>query len=192
MLLASPFKGHPMSPDYQIITQDLCLRLIENSESDQFAQLVRTSPQLHKWVDWCHADFSLEESERFLLATRLNWVKADSYGFGVFDRATDQLLGMVAINELYHTFNMASLGYWIGDIHHRKGIAKKALEALVEFCFAQLKVTRLEIVCDPDNVPSQRLVEACGATFEAEAANRYIFSGKPKTGLVYSIIPGAC
>lgn len=178
-----------MSPDYQIITPDLILRLISSDESTRLACCVAHSPSLHRWIDWCNEDFSLDDAERFILATRLNWVKGEAYGFGVFCRKTDTLVGLVAINELYHTFNMASIGYWIADEYQGKGFAKRAVNALAEFCFAQLKLTRIEIVCDPDNLPSQKLVEACGGEFEAEAKNRFIFDGKPKTGRVYSLIP---
>ncbi len=152
--------------------------------------LITQSPSLHDWVDWCREDFTLKEAERFILATRLNWVKAQAYGFGIFDRKHgNKLIGMVAINELYHTFNMASLGYWLGDEHQNQGYAKEALDALIEFCFSMLKLTRLEIVCDPDNLPSQKLAIACGAQFETMAKNRYLHHGIPKLGMVYSIVP---
>lgn len=178
-----------MTPDYQIITQTLTLRLITLEDTKPLFDCISHSPSLHRWVDWCHPDFSIDDTERFILATRLNWVKGDAYGFGVFSRKTDELLGMVAINELYHTFNMASIGYWISDAFQGQGIGKQAVNALIEFCFDMLKLSRVEIVCDPDNVPSQRLIESCGAQFECQAANRFIFDGKPKAGLVYSIIP---
>ncbi|WP_038172736.1 GNAT family N-acetyltransferase [Vibrio pacinii] len=178
-----------MSPDYQIITQQLTLRLIDAPESDKLQDCILASPSLHHWIDWCHCDFSSQEAERFLLATRLNWVKGDAYGFGVFCRTTDELIGMVAINELYHTFNMASIGYWIADKYQGKGLAKKAVNALIEFCFSQLKLTRIEVVCDPNNLASQKLIEACGGEFECQAKNRFIFAGKPQVGLVYSVIP---
>ncbi|KJY83035.1 ribosomal-protein-serine acetyltransferase [Vibrio galatheae] len=178
-----------MSPDYQIITQDLVLRLISSDECQDIQQCVIDSPSLHRWIDWCHAAFSLDDAERFVMATRLNWVKSEAYGFGVFCRTSNQLLGMVAINELYHTFNMASIGYWIADRHQGKGYANKAVSALAEFCFAQLKLTRIEVVCDPSNLPSQKLIESCGGVFEVKAKNRFIFNGQPKTGLVYSLIP---
>jgi len=178
-----------MSPDYQIITSEFVLRLVDAEESEALQQLVTRSPSLHQWVEWCHADFSVNEADRFILATRLNWVKSDAYGFGIFRRSDDALVGMVAINELYQTFNMASLGYWLADEYQHQGYARKALLALCEFCFDILKLTRLEIVCDPDNLASQKLVTACGAKFETLAANRFIFNGKPKQGAVYSIIP---
>ncbi|MDA0147845.1 GNAT family N-acetyltransferase [Vibrio sp. LaRot3] len=178
-----------MSPDYQIITPQFVLRLIGGECSEQLQTLVAQSPSLHQWIDWCHSDFSHSEAERFLLATRLNWVKSEAYGFGIFRRSDDKLIGMVAINELYQTFNMASIGYWIGDDYQKQGYAKQAVDALVEFCFDILKLTRVEIVCDPENQASQRLAIACGATFETLAANRFVFNGKPKQGAVYSIIP---
>lgn len=178
-----------MSPDYQIITQSLTLRLIDSDDCQQLKTCITRSASLHQWIDWCHSDFSHDDAERFILATRLNWVKSQAYGFGVFSRDSDSLVGMVAINELYHTFNMASIGYWIADDYQGKGYGAAAVNALVEFCFAQLKLTRIEIVCDPDNQPSQRLIERCGGVFEARAKNRFIYQGRPKEGLVYSILP---
>ncbi|MFA0325458.1 ribosomal-protein-serine acetyltransferase [Vibrio splendidus] len=178
-----------MSPDFQINTQNLSLKIIEASGAQEFSQLVKSSPSLLPWLDWCHSEFSIIEAEKFILATRLNWVKAEAFGFGIFERKSDKLVGMVAINELYHTFNMASLGYWVGDEFQRKGIAKEAIIALFEFCFALLKLTRLEIVCDTENLPSQKLIEKCGAERETIAKNRFIFNGKPKDGVVYSVLP---
>ncbi|MBW3694595.1 N-acetyltransferase [Vibrio sp. T187] len=178
-----------MSPDFQILTQRLALRIIEPEHAPEFTQLIKQSTSLYEWIDWCHSDYDIEEANKFILATRLNWVKAEAFGFGIFDRTSGKLLGMVAINELYHTFNMASLGYWVGDEYQRKGIAKEAMNALIEFSFAQLKLTRLEIVCDLDNLPSQHLIERCGGVKEALARNRFVFNGKPKDGVVFSIIP---
>ncbi|NNN90193.1 GNAT family N-acetyltransferase, partial [Vibrio sp. 2-2(9)] len=55
--------------------------------------------------------------------------------------------------------------------------------------FAKLSLTRLEIVCDPDNEASQALIESVGAQKEAIARNRFIFQGKPKDGVVFSLLP---
>ncbi|MGF1753277.1 GNAT family N-acetyltransferase [Vibrio makurazakiensis] len=178
-----------MSPDFQIISTNLALRVIQPEDANTFAQLIQHSPSLYPWVDWCHSDYTIDEASKFILATRLNWVKAEAFGFGVFHRKTNKFLGMVAINELYHTFNMASLGYWIGDEFQRQGYAKEAMIALFEFCFAQLKLTRLEIVCDPDNKPSQALIESCGGIKESLARNRFIFNGQSKDGIVFSVVP---
>ncbi|EIV8662912.1 GNAT family N-acetyltransferase [Vibrio parahaemolyticus] len=178
-----------MSPDFEIITPRLALRLIPADDAHSLQRLLSQSPSLHTWLDWCDAEVSLKDAQDFLLATRLNWVKTEAFGFGIYDRDSNTLLGMAAVNELYHTFNMASIGYWVADCYQRQGYAQEAIKALAEFCFAKLSLTRIEIVCDPDNNASQALIESVGAKKEAIARNRFIFHGKPKDGVVYSLLP---
>ena len=177
-----------MSPEFQIVTQSFILRLIKIDESVQLANCINQSPSLYPWIDWCHSNFSQQEAEAFVKATRLSWIKGDAYGFGVFSRDNSTLLGMVAINEIYHTFNMASIGYWIADKYQNNGFGINSVKALLEFCFSELSLTRVEVVCDPENSASQKLIVACGGIFETFARNRFIHNGKAKTGAVYSII----
>ncbi|MGR5235405.1 GNAT family N-acetyltransferase [Vibrio alfacsensis] len=178
-----------MSPDFEIITPRLALRLIPSEDAHSLQRLLARSPSLHQWLDWCDESITLKDTQDFLLATRLNWVKTDAFGFGIYEREHDILVGMAAVNELYHTFNMASIGYWVADRHQRKGYAQEAIRALAEFSFTTLNLTRVEIVCDPDNIASQALIESVGAKKEAIARNRFIFDGKPKDGVVYSLLP---
>jgi RimJ/RimL family protein N-acetyltransferase len=177
-----------MSPEFQIITRGFVLRLIKVDESQKLSHCINHSPSLYPWIDWCHSNFSQQEAEAFVKATRLSWIKGEAYGFGVFSRDNSVLLGMVAINEIYHTFNMASIGYWIADEHQKNGLGTNAVKALLEFCFAELSLTRVEVVCDPENNASQKLIISCGGVFETMARNRFIYNGKAKTGAVYSII----
>ncbi|PAS18896.1 ribosomal-protein-serine acetyltransferase, partial [Vibrio cholerae] len=44
-----------MTPDFQIVTQRLQLRLITADEAEELVQCIRQSQTLHQWVDWCHA-----------------------------------------------------------------------------------------------------------------------------------------
>lgn len=178
-----------MKPDFCIITQKLILKLPDKSEANSFSELISCSPSLYPWLDWAHNEFSFHEAEEFILANRLNWVKETSYGFGVYLSGANQLMGMVAITEFHRVANMASIGYWMGDDYQRLGYGKEALEALIEFCFAKLKLTRLEIVCDPDNKPSHIIARKCGAVEECLAKNRFVFNGMPRKGLVFSITP---
>ncbi|MGF1696078.1 GNAT family N-acetyltransferase [Vibrio lamellibrachiae] len=178
-----------MTPQFTLSTPRLQLRLIEPDEAELFCSSITSSPSLHQWVDWCHSSFSKKDAERFILATRLNWVRGEAYGFGLFRHSDNQLIGMVAINELYHTFNMASLGYWVADEYQHQGYAKEATLAVIDFCFNLLRVTRLELVCDPLNLASHALANSCDAQQESLARNRFIYDGQPRDGLVFSLIP---
>ncbi|OEF23536.1 GNAT family N-acetyltransferase [Vibrio rumoiensis] len=178
-----------MTPDLQLHTPRLTLRLIQSNECAQLATLIQTSPSLYPWIDWCHHKFSVTDADDFVLHTRLNWVKNIAYGFGVFTKDNDELIGMAALTDQAFSFNMGTAGYWIGDTHQQQGYAKEATQAVIDFCFSQLKLTRIEFVCAPDNLASHNVALACGAKSEGLARNRYIFNAQPKDGLVFSIIP---
>lgn len=178
-----------MTPNFEIFTNRLHLRILTTNDSIEFSQQISASKSLYPWLDWCHAHFDNQEANEFIVANRLNWIKNTAYGFGVFDRQNDAFVGMVAINEIHLTSNMASIGYWVADNHQGLGYATEALKAIIEMSFAQLAFTRLEIICDPKNLLSHKVAQKCGAIEEGVARNRFLFSGKPKDGLVFSVIP---
>lgn len=178
-----------MTPDHTLLTTRLRLRMIHADESERFAYAIQSSPSLYPWLDWCHSAFTVEEAIDFLMHTRLNWLKNNAYGFGIYHQQTDDFIGMVALTDLSPSFNMGTIGYWICDQHQSNGYAKEALLALINFCFTELRLTRLECICDPDNTPSHHIALSCGAEKEGLARNRYLFDGKPKDGIVFSFIP---
>lgn len=178
-----------MTPDLEIITQRLRLRILHQEDSALFSKTVSYSTSLHTWMDWCNSEFDVEEAQDFIRANRLNWVKGTSYGFGIFGRDNDELLGMVALTEIHLISNSGSLGYWITDKVQQHGYAKEALNALINFSFEKLRLTRLEIICDPRNVPSHRVALSCGGLNEGIGRNRFIYFGHAKDGLVFSIVP---
>ncbi|WP_105903440.1 GNAT family N-acetyltransferase [Vibrio gangliei] len=178
-----------MTPDHRLVTPRLKLRMITADESAIFAQAIQSSPSLYPWLDWCHTGFSQDEASDFIMHTRLNWVKNTAYGFGIYTQKKGELIGMVALTDVALTFNMGTIGYWICDQFQHKGYGKEATLALIDFCFSTLQLTRLECICDPDNVDSHYLAESCGGLKEGLARNRYLYDGKPKDGIVYSFIP---
>lgn len=178
-----------ISVDDSIHTSRLELRLINNDHLNEFCEMIRHSPSLHQWVDWCHPHFNQQDGYDFLIANRVNWLKSLSYGFGVFLKHNDELIGMVALTERYYSFNMGTIGYWISDEHQRKGYASEALQGLCSFCFEEIALTRLEIVCDTENIASHAVAKKLGALEEGVARNRFIHDDQIRDGLVFSLIP---
>ena len=67
-----------------------------------------------------------------------------SYGFVIVIKKTKELAGMIGITDLNSFSQTASIGYWLGEKHWRKGITSEALEAMIKFAFRRLNLKRLQ------------------------------------------------
>jgi len=96
------------------------------------------------------------------------------YAFLIFRHADSTLLGGLSISNVRRgVAQAASVGYWIGAPHVRRGHMTDAVGAVLPFAFATLGLHRLEAACLPHNLASTRVLEKVG--FKREGmARRYL------------------
>lgn len=82
--------------------------------------------------------------------------------WAVADAATDRCLGLVNYHDGHIRSRRASIGYIIDPACQGRGIATEAVTAMLDFCFAELGLHRLEAFIHPDNQRSLRLIERLG------------------------------
>jgi len=69
---------------------------------------------------------------------------------------------MVNYHDAYLPGRRATFGYIIHPAHQRQGIATEALSALLDHCFGDLGLHRIQAFIHPENTGSRRLVETLG------------------------------
>jgi RimJ/RimL family protein N-acetyltransferase len=78
----------------------LTLRRIAPADAPRFHQAVRSSAkEIGRWMSWRHDDYSLEEAQSWQLLCEQAWT-GSSYPLLITDAASDDLLGMVDINQI--------------------------------------------------------------------------------------------
>ena len=58
------------------------------------------------------------------------------------------------------------VNYYIAPQHRGQGFASEALMTIVRFGFGELRLTRIQGRCTPENIASQRVLEKAGLHFE--------------------------
>jgi ribosomal-protein-alanine N-acetyltransferase len=114
-----------------------------------------------------------------------------SYPFFVHGADGRALLGAVTLSNVRRgVAQMATLGYWIGAPHARRGHMTAALRLLLPFAFDHLQLHRVEAACLPANLASIALLERTG--FEREGlARRYLkINGVWQDHLLYAHLGG--
>ena len=145
--------------------------------------------EISRWMGWCHADYSVEESSAWVLSRDEAWAGGTEYSFVITDAQTGMLLGGVGLNFIRRDHRFANLGYWVRTSQAGRGVATAATRLTARFGFEELGLTRIEIVAAAGNIPSQRVAEKAGATREAVLRNRLLIKGQPQDAVMYSLVP---
>ncbi len=144
---------------------------------------------IYPWMPWCHPGYTLEESKEWLKTCLAEREAKQAFDFAVYDKATHQFLGAVAINQLHPIHQFANLGYWVRSSCTGHGIAVAAVRLCAQFGFDELKLRRLEILTAAGNVRSQRVAEKAGATREGVLRQRLNISSVWHDVMMFSLIP---
>jgi len=168
----------------------LRLRPWQRTDAPALAEAAQASLEsVGAWLPWCHPGYGLEDANAWIDHCTSGWTNGNHYAFGIFERATDRLLGSAGLSQFNPLHRHANLGYWIRQSAQRQGIATRAARAVAHFGFQQLALVRIEIVVLPDNHASRRTAEKAGACFEAIARQRLYVGSTPRDAAVYALIP---
>jgi len=160
-----------------------------NDAAQMCAAVVESVVEVGRWLPWCHEGYTLEEAASFIELSAKGWADKARFVFGIFDTGDDVFLGTISINHIVATNRLANLGYWVRTLRTRQGIALAAARLVARFAFEELRLTRLEIVCIPENLPSRRVAEKIGSKLEAISRDRLVMHGKSYDAAVYSLLP---
>ncbi len=79
-------------------------------------------------------------------------------------RSDNEALGMIDLVDFSPLHNRAEVGVVVKEAVRGQGIAKQALELLMEYCFSYLHLHQLYAFVEVDNAASRELFAACGFT----------------------------
>lgn len=153
------------------------------------ASLHESMKSIGRWQSWCTPSYSLDDARWFIAKTRLAWQGVgDECALAIADRASDEVVGSVALNHWQPDVGMANLGYWVRQSRQEQGLATAAVRLLARHALRATDLVRLELVIAKDNHASRRVAERAGAQFEGVARHRLMLRGEPVDAAIYSLI----
>jgi ribosomal-protein-alanine N-acetyltransferase len=117
------------------------------------------------------------------------WERDSGYGFFIFRRVDDALLGGINLNNVRRgVAQMASLGYWIGKQHAQRGYMTEAVRCAITFAFDHIGLHRLEAACLPSNAASRSVLRRCGFREEGMARRYLRINGEWQDHLLFGYL----
>jgi len=149
---------------------------------------IESIEHMREFMPWCHPEYSISESEAWVLSRAKSWADSEEYSFIIYSLENNELLGGAGINQINHDHKIGNIGYWIRKKALNQGVASEAVSLVSDFGFSSLGLERLEIVMLPNNVASRRVAEKSGAKYEGILQNRLLVYGNAQDACMYSLV----
>ena len=170
-------------------TRLLIRRYRREDEDFLYAAARESIREMFPFLPWCHPDYDRDDTAGWLDMAETNWRDGAAYSFAIFSDDGSHFYGGCGLNKI-DDHPVANLGYWIRTSSTGQGMATEATIALAAFGFAELGLQRIEIIMSVRNLPSRRVAEKAGATFEGTLRSRLMLHGEAHDAHCFSLVRG--
>jgi ribosomal-protein-alanine N-acetyltransferase len=169
------------------ITADrIALRWLTEGDVNSLFSIFSEPDVMRYWSSPPLADAS--EAGKLLAHIHDSFRRRVLFQWGVARRADDRVIGTCTLFHPDLDNRRAELGYALGREHWGNGYMQEALRALLDYCFDELKLHRLEADVDPRNASSIRTLEKLGFRQEGYLRERWLVGGGIQDSLFYGLL----
>lgn len=144
---------------YSDPTFELAKRLFEIVE--------KSRETLREWLPWVDKVNSIEdEFTGFLMHVQKKRKEKTGFGYVIFHKETDEILGCVDLIDINDTNKTAEIGFWLSNDAVGHGYMKEAVLALESEAF-KAGINRIAIRNDVENVRSANVAKKANYVLEA-------------------------
>ena len=132
---------------------------IRRSDIKSYAKLYKDK-EINKWWGYDYKKDIKDKNEKSFYLLQLNdYRKRYNMCLAIRKSLKGELIGEVILYNFKHD-NSVEIGIRLFKEYHKKGIARKSLEAVLEYIKNQLKLTA-KMKCFKENLASKNLIEKC-------------------------------
>lgn len=170
-----------------IETERLVLRRFAFSDSADMLKYWISDENIQH--SYCEPVYSTESEVAALLDKYISsYSSLDYYRWAVIEKSSGHCIGQIAFFLVDCKNHFAEIEYCIGADFQNRGYATEAAKAVIRFGFEKAEFHKIQICHRSNNLPSKRVIEKCGFTFEGALRDYFYIDGKYYDRLYYSFL----
>ena len=147
------------------INTNLSLELINYSHAQPIFEMVdKNRAHLSPWLPFVDRMQTVEFAENFVKGTLQRNKEGQEWAFVIIEKG--EIVGRIGVYKIDNQNKIGEIGYWLIENLQGKGIVTSSCKALIQFCFNDLKLNRIEIKCGTENLKSKSIPEKLNFTHE--------------------------
>ncbi len=170
-----------------VIQDDLYLESIQEKHAESLFGLIETNRvYLREWMPWEKNQVSIKDTLVFIRKAEFEFREGTALQAGIFSGGI--LSGMIGLHQINLINKNTCMGYWLAESMQGRGLMNKACQRLMNYCFEQLHLHRIEVHCGLENIRSQAVAERLGFHREGILKEVEWLNGKFIDHLLYGLI----
>jgi ribosomal-protein-serine acetyltransferase len=136
------------------VNENIRLELVNEIHADPIFDVVdKNRMYLREWLPFVDKMQTVKFAENFVKATMQKSKDGSEFAFVIIEN--NILVGRIGIYKIDAQNKIGEIGYWLAKNAQGKGIITKSCKALIDFCFYDLRLNRIEIKCGTENTKSK-------------------------------------
>lgn len=143
------------------IDNDLYLKTIDMSDVDyRFKVIEENRTFLRQWLGWLDRISTVTDLEKYTNGCIQEEKNKEAYTFGIY--YNNIFVGVISIKDINYSNKKAEIGYWLEEKSNGNGIMTKSCKIIVDYCFTNLNLNRVQILVATKNYVSQAVPKRLG------------------------------
>jgi [ribosomal protein S5]-alanine N-acetyltransferase len=172
----------------ELQNDELLLRPLRLEDVPRVTELCQ-DPEISRWT---RVPFPYEEAHArtWIEQTIRDWDDRRHAEFAVTGAATGKVIGAIGLRFHQDYALQGSIGYWVAKEARGRGVATAALRLVSRWALRELGLPRVQLVTDPENVPSQKVAERAGFRREGLLRSYIELQNGRRDCLMFSLLAG--
>ncbi|MEO6050410.1 MAG: GNAT family protein [Pyrinomonadaceae bacterium] len=169
------------------VDEHLKLALPQPYMAEELTVVVRENlERLKPWMPWAVDEYSVESANEFISRSLKSFANDGRLETVIlFD---GKIIGSLGFHDLDQVNRSAHVGYWISETYERRGIVTRCCRALIDYLFNSMKLNRVQINCNVENLRSRAVPESLGFKLEGTHRQVELLNDRFRDWAVYALL----
>ena len=160
--------------------------LIPENAEEVFSVVDKNREYLREWLPWVDGTDKVDVTRGVIAEWQKDLEDKKEYIFGIF--LNGKYVGNIGVHEKNKNNNSRMIGYWLAADCQGRGIMTDCVRTLTDFCFDELDLNRVYILCALENKKSRAIPERLGYVQEGILQDGICLYGVYHDEVVYGVI----
>lgn len=147
---------------YYYVDDEIQLKLVQpDRDAEMIFQFVdRSRNYLREWLGWVDQTTSAEHIRQFEQHCMRQFANNEGLSTAIIYKGN--FVGKISINKIHWNTKTAEIGYYLDEAYQGSGIMTRAAKGILDICFQEYKLDKVEISAAVENYKSRHIPERLG------------------------------